>query len=387
MPIELPDLDLRNEEELVAEVIDALPAELSDRNRSNPEVKLIEGIGAFYGALLYQLNQVPERLQIALVNLLGIEREQPTHATVTLGFTATTTVTVPAGTRVKTGTDSSAVFFATDAELIITSPATTGLVSATAEDAGSAGNVAAGTLVRLHEPIGGVSAVTNPAAASGGQDLEALDAVFARVPLGVRALERAINDEDFAYHAERIDGVSRAIAFAHNGAVTIHILAEDLNASDASALRTAVQSDLLTRTLPSVVVTVAQPAIRLVQITDIEVKLASGATTLTVENAARVALGNFITARPIVASDNSTIQHEAWPWGESIWRNDLIALLNDVDGVVRIGRVWGRYSDDYGLSWSTSEEINEIPAAANGLPNTNFGLLNYDDASITVTAL
>lgn len=387
MPIELPDLDLRNEEELVAQVIDALPAELSDRNRSNPEVKLIEGIGAFYGALLYQLNQVPERLQIALVNLLGIEREQPTRATVTLEFTATTSVTIPAGTRVKTGTDSSAVFFSTDAELTITSPATTGQISATAEEAGSAGNVAADTLVRIHEPIGGVSAVTNPAGASGGQDLESLDALFARVPLGVRALERAINDEDFAYHAERIDGVSRARAFAHNGAVTVHILAEDLNESDASALRTAVQTDLLARTLPSVVVTVAQPAIRLVQITALEAKLSNGATTTTVENGARVALGNFLTAKPIVASDGSSIEHDAWPWGESLWRNDLIALIDDVDGVDRVGRIWGRYSDDYGLNWSVAEEINEIEAAANGLPNTNFGLLHYDDASITVTAL
>lgn len=387
MTITLPDLDLRDEETVVAEVIASLPAEISDRNRSNPEIKLIEGMGAFYGALLYQLNQVPAKLQLHLLQLLGVMPEVATQATVTLEFTATTNVTVPAGTRIKTSTSASAVFFSTDAELVIVGPATSGTVTATAEVAGSAGNVAAGTLRYLHEPIGGVSAVTNAVAASGGQDDEALDALVARAPLAVRALERAINDEDFAYHAARVDGIARAIAFAHNGAVTVHVLAEDLNAAPSSILQATVQTDLLARTLPSIVVTVAQPAIRLLRLSEVEVYLAAGATTVAVTAAIRAAMRAEITAVDVVASDGISIEHPAWPWGESLYRNDLIALFDRVDGIKRVGRIFFTYSDDYGGSWSTSAELDVLSAGANGLSNADFGLLHFDDETFTVTPL
>ena len=172
MAIAFPELDPRDEETVVADVIDALPAELSDRNPWTPEVKLIEGVGAFYGGVLFYLNQWTERLQLATLNLLGITPRAAANAAVTVEFTkdvAGGALTVPAGTVVKTGVGVDAVKFATDVALLIADGTLSASVAATAVEAGAAGNVALGTLTRLDQPITGIASVNNPAAASGGQ--------------------------------------------------------------------------------------------------------------------------------------------------------------------------------------------------------------------------
>ena len=54
-----PILDLRTEEQTVAQAIGALPSELSDRSASNPAVVLLEAAGYILGRLQYQLNRWP----------------------------------------------------------------------------------------------------------------------------------------------------------------------------------------------------------------------------------------------------------------------------------------------------------------------------------------
>ncbi len=382
MALELPDLDSRDEDEVVADVIDALPATISDRNRSNPEVKLIEGMGAFYGALLVQLNKWTTKLSTYVLNVLDIEQEQATQATVTLDFTADAGgATVPAGTVVKTGRDADAVKFSTDAALVLGADATDS-VAATAVSAGAAGNVGADTLTFLDQPISGVVSATNPAAASGGQEEETIAAMEARAPLAIRALKRDINDEDFAYHAARVDGVERAVAFGDgSGAVTIHLLATDLNESPAAALKTAVKEDAEARTLPGVVATAHQPSIRTLRLTEVEVELEEGADPDDVADLVTTAMQQFVTAVDLYDTDGVTILHPAWTWGRRLWVNDLIALLDNLDGVERVGTITGEWSDDYGDTWSGPAAITSINAGADGLPNANYGLLHYDGAA------
>jgi hypothetical protein len=66
-------------------------------------------------ALLYRLNRVPPKLQLALLNLVGVDLQPPSAASVDLLFTrageqaSTDAITVPAGTTVATG-DGSAEF-------------------------------------------------------------------------------------------------------------------------------------------------------------------------------------------------------------------------------------------------------------------------------------
>ncbi|MEU7980816.1 putative baseplate assembly protein [Micromonospora sp. NPDC049081] len=80
---------------------------------------------------------------------------------------------------------------------------------------GRAGNVAAGTLTNLRDPLPGVRA-ENPGPASGGRDLETLDSALVRGPYEFFAQQRAVTARDFEILAAGSGGVSRARAFTRS---------------------------------------------------------------------------------------------------------------------------------------------------------------------------
>ncbi|MEU1606126.1 putative baseplate assembly protein [Micromonospora matsumotoense] len=80
---------------------------------------------------------------------------------------------------------------------------------------GRAGNVAAGTLTNLRDPLPGVRA-ENPEPASGGRDLETLDSALVRGPYEFFAQQRAVTARDFEILAAGSGGVSRARAFTRS---------------------------------------------------------------------------------------------------------------------------------------------------------------------------
>lgn len=134
-----PVLDLRNGDQLAAQAIGALPAELSDRSNSNPFVVLIEAVFARVDALMFQLNQWPSAVIQKCLSLVGVTLNPATASTVQQTFTlsapqAKDTI-IPSGTQV--ATSDGTVVFATTSNLTITafiSPAgtatfTTGSVS------------------------------------------------------------------------------------------------------------------------------------------------------------------------------------------------------------------------------------------------------------------
>ena len=77
---------------------------------------------------------------------------------------------------------------------------------------GSAGNVAAGTLTTLMDrPLGG-NGVTNPQAATGGQDAVSLDDLRSNAPQTVLTLGRAVSVADYQSYAATFAGISKAYA-------------------------------------------------------------------------------------------------------------------------------------------------------------------------------
>ncbi|NDK35767.1 baseplate J/gp47 family protein [Rhodovulum sulfidophilum] len=76
---------------------------------------------------------------------------------------------------------------------------------------GAAGNVAAGTLTDLRDPIPGL-AVRNPERAAGGRDAEPLEAALERIPREVFSDRRAVTARDFEAIATGEGGVARAQA-------------------------------------------------------------------------------------------------------------------------------------------------------------------------------
>lgn len=95
---------------------------------------------------------------------------------------------------------------------------------------GAAANVAAESLTRLLNPLSGVS-VTNPAPATGGRDLETVEAALVRGPAQLFGLQRAITARDFELAARSATGaVTRAKAltqtdvWAHGTPGTVEVL-------------------------------------------------------------------------------------------------------------------------------------------------------------------
>lgn len=76
---------------------------------------------------------------------------------------------------------------------------------------GTKGNVAAGTLTVLKDPIPNVQ-VTNPEAATGGREGETLENALVRGPKELHSLERAVTASDFELIARKTPGIARARA-------------------------------------------------------------------------------------------------------------------------------------------------------------------------------
>ncbi|MET8348422.1 putative baseplate assembly protein [Micromonospora sp. NPDC005206] len=77
---------------------------------------------------------------------------------------------------------------------------------------GPTGNVAAGTLTSLRDPLPGIR-VDNPAPAAGGREMEALESVLLRGPYEFFAQQRAVTARDFEVLATSSGAVARARAF------------------------------------------------------------------------------------------------------------------------------------------------------------------------------
>ncbi len=77
---------------------------------------------------------------------------------------------------------------------------------------GSAGNVGANTLTTLIDRPLGVSAVTNPESATGGQDAETVSDIRSNAPLTALTLGRAVSIEDYANYASAFAGIAKAYA-------------------------------------------------------------------------------------------------------------------------------------------------------------------------------
>ena len=84
---------------------------------------------------------------------------------------------------------------------------------------GAAGNVAAGAVTTLIDRPLGVSGVTNPAPATGGQDPQSIDDIRANAPLSVLTLGRAVSITDYQNFAAAFAGIAKAYAiWIPNGA-------------------------------------------------------------------------------------------------------------------------------------------------------------------------
>lgn len=143
MPLPAPDLDDRKFQDIVDEAKRLIPRycpEWTNHNVSDPGVALIELFAWMSEMVLYRVNQVPERLYVHFLNMIGIEPFPPSVARTDLTFWLSavleTPVVVPEGTQVMTTAGASsgsaeAVVFTTSQDLVISPPKLVGAMTTT----------------------------------------------------------------------------------------------------------------------------------------------------------------------------------------------------------------------------------------------------------------
>ena len=132
MALPAPNLDDRRFQDIVDEAKRLIPRycpEWTNHNVADPGVALIELFAWMSEMVLFRVNQVPDRLYVKFLELVGVEPFPPSVARAELTFWLSTVldhaVVVPAGTEVATGgaaLGAEEVNFSTIDDLAITPP-------------------------------------------------------------------------------------------------------------------------------------------------------------------------------------------------------------------------------------------------------------------------
>jgi hypothetical protein len=140
MPLPSPNLDDRTFNQLMEEArrhIAQLSPQWTDLSPGDPGIVLLELFAYLTETMIYRLNQVPDKMYIEFLRLLGVQLQPPAAASVTLVFSRANAenapVQIPRGTRVtlaRSGGGENAIVFATAADLMLAQGATQGEVLA-----------------------------------------------------------------------------------------------------------------------------------------------------------------------------------------------------------------------------------------------------------------
>lgn len=115
MPLEVPNLDNRDFQQLLAEatgVIKKHSPHWTDLSPSDPGMILLEAFAHLTEVMIYRLNRLPEKAYVEFLRLIGVKLYPPSAASVTLRFSLSrpqnSSVEIPRGTRVTIGRASGA---------------------------------------------------------------------------------------------------------------------------------------------------------------------------------------------------------------------------------------------------------------------------------------
>lgn len=194
-------------------------------------------------------------------SLWKILRKAAAAATGNITFTGTNGTVIPAGTQLQRA---DGALYTTNADATIA--AGTATVAVTASTPGFAGNAIATSTLTLTTPISGVNSMATVATGglAGGADIEADDALRARLLERIQAPPHGGTDFDYVSWAKEVAGVTRAwVSPLASGpsTVTVRFMTDDLTANGIpdGAKVTEVQSYINARRPVTAAVAVAAP--------------------------------------------------------------------------------------------------------------------------------
>jgi hypothetical protein len=208
MPLEIPNLDDRNFDQLLQEAKERIARSCptwTDLSPGDPGTTLLELFAFLTETMIYRLNRIPEKAYIQFLRLIGVKLQPPGAAGVNLVFTlsrpAERPVEIPRGTRVTTARSSAGAeppVFITDRTGVIAVGSTSSEMSAHHCELVEAELAGKGTGL----PGLSVTARRPPIIAPTGEDLDLVVGVEAAAgELGQRA--RALQHNGKAYRVWR----------------------------------------------------------------------------------------------------------------------------------------------------------------------------------------
>lgn len=300
------------------------------------EVVLLETFAEEIWRLEQAANRIPAATFEGIMRLLQILRDPGAGPVLPVRFNVADTVghLIVAGTRLRfTSSDGLTVLDAlTDTDLVIAAGATFGTTTATATSPTAALNGGTTGTLFLVDTFPFVDTVVLNGTINGGRDVEDSTTYLNR---GANRLARLtstlVEGQQFAIAALDEPGVVRAhgldlfnsdagsgVPGDHPGHVSV-LVAGPGGAALSGPVKTALQATLAAEALVSLGVHVADSTVTTVPVTA-NLKRLPGAVGVDVIAAAEAALRAFLNA-------------DVWPYGRIVYRNDLIALLDGVDGV------------------------------------------------------
>ena len=230
--------------------------------------------------------------------LRGITRKAGTKAEGSIRFSIDTprqsAVLIPKGTVC---TNAGLVRFVTVQDATIAAGSTYADAPAQAEQAGTAGNTASGSICYMTQAPSGVSGCSNQQAFSGGQDDEDDEALRQRV---LKSYSRLPNGANAAYYEENAmahEGVESVNVLPRsNGIGTVGVVVATAPGFNSSEILTQIQQDLDAAREIGVDVTVSAPQNLTVNLS-LKLWPADNATFEEAKQAVEAAIGGYFTGR------------------------------------------------------------------------------------------
>jgi hypothetical protein len=302
----------------------------------NTEVLVFEGVALEVSEAIVAVNRVPGAVVQAILLLAAVDRDFGAAPIASAEFTVGDTLghTIPAGTRLYLPLDdgSTVVFLVEDPGVDIPPGSSTGTTSIIGDIfTASANGIASGTQLLMADPVPYVENVELVSAVADGRDRESDNEWRDR---GVARLSRLSDALVLPRHFEAATlerpEVERALAIDlydptqigvpgdHAGHITVAVLGEN-GAALSTEAKDAIEQALEASAVAVLDVHVVDITIDTVPF-DIEVSIKPGFTSGSVQDAVEDAVAAYVD--PLT-----------WQWGSVIRVNEMISLVDQVDGV------------------------------------------------------
>ena len=311
-------------------------------NEANTEIMILEALALQMAEGIVAVNRLPGAVVVAVLKLMGIEPDygNPPNATATITFGDTLGHTIPGGTRVAlTLSDGSIVIFLVEPPGVTVDPGDDSGVASLIGDVftASANGTPIGTALNMVDNLTFVDSVVLATAVADGRDPETVDEYRDR---GVARLSRlsdalvvprhftaaALEDPDVAA-ALTIDNLNPIVGHVEGddpGHVTVAVLGEG-GALLSGAAKTALEASMEEDAVAILEVHVIDATIITVPVATTVVKVA-GTDSAAVQASVQDAVAAYLD--PLT-----------WQFGSTIYLNEMISLIDRVDGVDRVTTV------------------------------------------------